>query len=508
MTMRILATLGVAFIALICSAHVGSPTVWFSGEAGPYAVRIIVRPPEVIPGLADITVHAPVGVRVFVTPSRWDSGAEGAPPPDEALPVPGAAGTYSAQLWLMARGAYRIAVTLEGASGTGEVIVPVDAVATTRLEMSQATAIGLILAGLFLFAGLLTIVHAGTREGVLAPGAQPDDARRRRARLVTAGSALLISVLLFGGWRWWSAVDAAARARLDRPWSSSVVVDATPGAARALRFAITDSLWIMRNDGDWLQRNNRYARPPLIPDHGKLMHLFLVREPAMDAFAHVHPVTRDSARFDATLPQLPAGRYSVYADVVLANGSVQTMVDTVDVPDDTSATLDAGDAAPSPDPDDAMWLGGAAGTLVSPTNEFADGTRLELAAAGELIAEGELELAVRATRSGAPLVLEPYMGMNGHAMIRRDDGTVFVHLHPLGTISTAAQRALAAGVDADPGDSGAAHGAHDAAAGAGNVVTFPYAFPQAGNYRIWVQVRVDGVVRTGAWDVNVEAPAS
>ena len=506
MRTRIRATLGVAFSALICSAHVGSPTVWFSGEAGPYAVRVIVRPPEVIPGLADITVHAPAGVRVFVTPSRWDSGAQGAPPPDEALPVPGAAGTYSAQLWLMARGAYRISVTVEGASGTGDVIVPVDAVATTRLEMSQATAVGLIFAGLFLFAGLLTIVHAGTRESVLAPGAQPDDARRRRARLATAGSALLVSVLLFGGWSWWSAVDAAARARLDRPWSSSVFVDATPNGTRALRFAITDSLWIMRNNGDWLQRNNRYARPPLIPDHGKLMHMFLVREPAMDAFAHVHPVSSDSARFDATLPELPAGRYSVYADVVLANGSVQTMVDTVEVPD--IGTLEAGDAAPSPDPDDAMWLGGAAGTLISPVNEFADGTRLELAVAGELMAEGELELAVRATRGGAPLALEPYMGMNGHAMIRRDDGSVFVHLHPLGTISTAAQRALSAGVDADAGDPGTTHGAHDAAAGAGNVVTFPYAFPQPGSYRIWVQVRIDGAVRTGAWDVQVEEPGS
>src|SRR4051812_3464807 len=83
--------LALLFLPCLARAHIGSPNVFYEGTAGPYPVRVVVRPPEVVPGLAEISVRVEGdGVRrVTALPVFWKTGREGAPPPDEATPVRG-----------------------------------------------------------------------------------------------------------------------------------------------------------------------------------------------------------------------------------------------------------------------------------------------------------------------------------------------------------------------------------------------------------------------------------
>ena len=109
-------------------------------------------------------------------------------------------------------------------------------------------------------------------------------------------------------------MDGEAQSSLFKPFRTHATV-ALAGGRPVLTLAIDDP-----RRHDWM---------PLIPDHGKLMHLFLMREPGLDAFAHLHPVAQGDDRFLATLPPLPAGSYRVYADVVHESGFPQTLVDRV-----------------------------------------------------------------------------------------------------------------------------------------------------------------------------------
>jgi hypothetical protein len=274
-------------------------------------------------------------------------------------------------------------------------------------------------------------------------------------------------------------------------------LDAGP-TQRVLTLAIADS--------DWLGR--QYT--PLIPDHGKLMHLFLVRDD-LSAFGHLHPLPVDSSTFRTTLPPLPAGHYRLYADVVHESGFTQTLVDTV--------TLTARGATwRSSDPDDSWWEGRIQSTVYGQpsTLPLENGYTMTWERdSTPLVAGRDLDLRFRvAGQDGRPAALEPYMGMVSHAAITRDDGAVFVHIHPSGTISTASQLAFAL---RQPGDTvrgrlgGRITTAEQSSSpmvsmvmeGDPGMVTLPYAFPKPGRYRLWVQVKTKGRILTGAFDASV-----
>src|SRR6266446_3054716 len=137
-------------LAAALHGHVGSPDVFYEGTAGPYRLLVTIRPPVIVPGVAEIEIRsAAPGVREMriVPLPLTGAGAKFAPAPDVAQRSKQDPQFFTGSLWLM----------------------------------------------LLLAVGIVSIVGAGVREGQLEPGQQPSPARIRRARIMMAGTAALVT---------------------------------------------------------------------------------------------------------------------------------------------------------------------------------------------------------------------------------------------------------------------------------------------------------------------------
>ena len=127
---------------------------------------------------------------------------------------------------------------------------------------------------------------------------------------------------------------------------------------------------------------------------------------------------------------------------------------------------------------------------------------LGFAAAGALANKATL---LQRLRAGQPAGdVHPYLGMAGHAAFVKTDGTVFAHTHPEGSASMQAMM-LANGGSAEMADTGSM-GGMDMGGGSEDIppsVDFPYGFPSAGRYRIFIQMKHGNIVETGVFDAEV-----
>jgi hypothetical protein len=280
----------------------------------------------------------------------------------------------------------------------------------------------------------------------------------------------------------------------------------------------------------WHSRRPETVMTKLIPDHGHLMHLFLLRVPKLDVFYHLHPelvaTTKDKAAdvsdtFEVTLPAttLP-GRYQVYADVVRESGFPDTMTAEIEVPEHPIFTF----AGPGLSGDDSWWLAMWPGMRPvdgpdGPVVTVADGYKMVwVRGSAPLVANQFVWLRFRLEdANGKPVTdAEPYMGMAGHAEIVSADRSVFAHIHPDGSAAMAAVEmanpamsngtAPAKGGDAMAGMPGMSGMSTDVMTGGPSAtVSFPYGFPKAGRYRIFAQMKHGGVIETGVFDADVVA---
>lgn len=477
---------------LAASGHVGIRDSFFEGTAGPYRVSVRVVPPDVVPGIAWAyvrSVEADID-SVAVHPVFWKAGVKGAPPAERADIVAGAKGLFAQKMWLMSRGSYSVAVEVFGKRGHHQVMVPVMALASARLGLSTPFAAMLIVFGLILFAGLVAIVRAAASDSLVPPDREPDHAARRRGSLGALIAVPVIAMAIFGGAKWWQREDRGYARSIYRPFAANATIARGPGG-HTIRLAIRDTA------------SQGLLDEPIMPEHGKLMHLFLVKEKSMSAFAHLHPALERGDVFVASLPALPDGRYHVFADIALESGAAFTVATQVDVPAAVSDVLS--------DPDDS-WTFAAFGVpaTAGARAQLAPGVWAQWESSEAPVAGKDFTLAftVRGARDSV-LRVQPYLGMAGHAVVIREDASVFAHLHPMGSMSMATLRAFELRDRGDTTPDGRLDDPHagmnmDAAELEGRF-SFPFAFPSAGRYRVWVQVKRGGRILTADFEVNVKA---
>jgi hypothetical protein len=442
--------------AVAASAHVGSPDIYFQGKAGPYPLLVVIRPPTAIPGTASIEVRSlePGVQSVALTPTPMRGEAARHPPvADIAEQSKTDPQYFTGNIWLMASGSWKVSVRATGPLGADELLVPVPAIALRTQPMQRGVEIFLLGMLLFLGAGMVAIVGAAVRESTLEPGVatQPWTSRPIAWMVFTAA---LLGGAAWGGKVWWADEATDNKKKIYKPLG----VEASRDGSR-LDLKLTDPGWLP------LRRLDDIAF-----DHGHLMHLFLIRWPAMDVFFHLHPDQTAPGYFTLALPSLPAGRYRIYGDIVHENGLAETAVGEIDLPNVAGAALTGDDAGGSmPGDPGIVWL--------------RDKTKPIVARQAGLFS---FEL----NGPNGPEELEPYMGMGGHAEFVSLDGSVFAHVHPTGTVPMASVTA------ASPAEMMAMHQMH-----IGQVVSFPYGLPAPGRYRVFVQLR-HGTVRTGAFDLT------
>jgi len=183
------------------------------------------------------------------------------------------------------------------------------------------------------------------------------------------------------------------------------------------------------------------------PSHEKDLHLIAVRRD-LTGFQHLHPTLSTTGTWTTQLALTP-GEWRMFADFIPA-GKTEGLTLGADL-------HVAGDYRPQRLP------------AASRTAEVGDYT---VALRGDLVPGVESELTLNVARDGVPVTdLQPYLGAYGHLVALRDGDLAYLHVHPAGV----------------PGDG---------ATSPGPDVTFFTTAPSAGRYRLFLDFRHEGVVRT------------
>ncbi len=185
--------------------------------------------------------------------------------------------------------------------------------------------------------------------------------------------------------------------------------------------------------------------------HEKQLHLIKIRRDGAD-YQHVHPTLAPDGTWTARMTLAP-GSNRLLADFTPTGGPELVLGTDVEV---------SGDYEPVPPPD------------VTRTAHV-DGYRVTLT--GDLVPEEASPVTATVTRRGEPVTdLQPYLGAYGHLVALREGDLAYLHVHP-------------------------------EESGAGPAIPFVAEVPSDGRYRLFLDFRHGGVVRTAGFTLRAGGSA-
>ncbi|WP_351231373.1 hypothetical protein [Streptomyces sp. NPDC002133] len=221
----------------------------------------------------------------------------------------------------------------------------------------------------------------------------------------------------------------------------------TAGAQTSLRFAIKD---------DTGKAVTAYTKA-----HGKNLHLILASRD-LNTFRHLHPTLGSDGIWRTPVNLPAAGDYRVFADFTPARKGAEALT----LGSDLAA---AGSYQPKELP-------------AQKATAEVDGYTVTLD--GELTAGMMTDLKLSVARNGKPVTdLEPYLGAYGHLVALRSGDLAYLHVHPEG----------------EPGDGTTKPGPD---------ISFMTTAPSTGTYRLFLDFKHEGAVRTAAFTMHTATPGA
>tara|TARA_Y100001970_G_C14221341_1_gene852881 strand:+ start:1220 stop:2701 length:1482 start_codon:yes stop_codon:yes gene_type:complete len=488
----------IVFISLFITSifsDIGHYNFTFEGKVFNNTIRALVKPPGVVPGVAMITINTfdQSIDSIKIQPIKWQAeirsypylkaGPQGAPPSEMMNKLEDLGNFFEGELWLMDFGAYNINVELFQNNSVEIINIPINSIATEIKPMSFKTSFILFCFMLLLLFGATNIITIAFRESTIDYNKTISSKKIKESRFIMLASFCFLLFILYFGNEWWIYTEKSYRENLYVPMDNKVEI-INNNQQNILQVFFTDELWL------------NGMIPNLMPDHGKIMHLYLIHEDHSQ-LCHLHPQRNpyNNNLFEVVLPNIKYGIYYLYMDITLESGFSTTLTNQINFnPNNIKNTKynhlisDKDDSYISQFPKYQLkWI--------NKKNTFYRNEDINLSFQTQTI-------------DGNPSRIEPYIQMGGHGAILKNDHSIFIHIHPIGTISMASQELYNKNYEiessgicyfGDTVDSITSYFEDQ-----NSFVTFPpINLDKLGEYTMWIQAKSGGEIITQQFDFKI-----